>query len=454
MPSGITLDSSDKLLCQGFAWAKAQALAYVFNAAATGDAVGDWYEAALPGREAFCMRDVAHQSTGAQALGLAAHNYNMLRKFALAVDERRDWCSYWEIDRRDLPAPVDYIDDGDFWYNLPANFDVLECCYRQYLWTGDRRYLDDPAFRNFYARSVQDYVQRWDKDGDGIPEHYPAYGRRGIASYNEDVARPRMGGDLLALQAAAYKAYAAMLDLSGTNDAAMWREKARALRSRYTTGWWCESSQHFAGLQRHDGDFECSYCGIANFFPLYFGLIEDPVKEQAALADVMRRRKKHQVEERSYLPELFYAFGHPIVAYEELLEQLGPSYARREYPEVSYAAIGSIIVGMFGIAPDARTRTISTCSHLTDETQWAQISALPCLGNLLDVRHEGLKETVLANRAGEALFWRAVLPGHHAQLLVDGEPQHPEWVRGRHGEPQCVVKIEVAPLSTRTVAAA
>ncbi|MFA6126609.1 MAG: hypothetical protein WC699_04845 [Bacteroidales bacterium] len=33
------------------------------------DPVGPWYEAAEPGREAFCMRDVSHQSMGAHALG-------------------------------------------------------------------------------------------------------------------------------------------------------------------------------------------------------------------------------------------------------------------------------------------------------------------------------------------------------------------------------------------------
>ena len=85
MNANVSLDSSDKLLRQGFAWAKTQALAYVFSASTTGDPVGDWYEAALPGREAFCMRDVAHQSTGAQALGLAHYTYNMLYKFAANI---------------------------------------------------------------------------------------------------------------------------------------------------------------------------------------------------------------------------------------------------------------------------------------------------------------------------------------------------------------------------------
>ena len=138
--SRLTLQASDRRLGEAFRWARQQALAYV----RTGDPVGDWYEAALPGRDAFCMRDVSHQAAGAHALGMAAQNFNMLRKFAASIAESRDWCGYWEIDRLDRPAPVDYKSDRDFWYNLPANFDVIDCCYRMYAWTADRRYLEDP----------------------------------------------------------------------------------------------------------------------------------------------------------------------------------------------------------------------------------------------------------------------------------------------------------------------
>lgn len=42
--------SSDKLLEQSYNWAKAKALSYAHD---SGDAVGAWYEAALPNREAF-----------------------------------------------------------------------------------------------------------------------------------------------------------------------------------------------------------------------------------------------------------------------------------------------------------------------------------------------------------------------------------------------------------------
>jgi len=62
------------------------------------DPVGPWYEAALPGRSAFCMRDVSHQLVGAQMLGLADINKNLLTKFVSAIAESRDWCGYCPLE--------------------------------------------------------------------------------------------------------------------------------------------------------------------------------------------------------------------------------------------------------------------------------------------------------------------------------------------------------------------
>jgi len=75
---------------------------------------------------------------GAHALGLARYNLNMLKRFAESVSEARDWCGFWEIDRFNRPAPVDYQNDALFWFNLHANFDILDACYRMYLWSGDQ----------------------------------------------------------------------------------------------------------------------------------------------------------------------------------------------------------------------------------------------------------------------------------------------------------------------------
>ena len=63
------MDSDHADLVAGFEWAKDVSLRYVRQ----GDPVGPWYEAALPGRDAFCMRDVSHQVDGSLALGLYPH---------------------------------------------------------------------------------------------------------------------------------------------------------------------------------------------------------------------------------------------------------------------------------------------------------------------------------------------------------------------------------------------
>ena len=72
---------------------------------------GPWYEAALPNRQAFCMRDVSHQCIGEELNGHGRQNVNMMGKFVENISESKDYCSYWEIDRNNLPASADYVSD-------------------------------------------------------------------------------------------------------------------------------------------------------------------------------------------------------------------------------------------------------------------------------------------------------------------------------------------------------
>ena len=158
---------------------------------------------------------------GRHALGLARCNLNMLRRFAENISDAKDWCSYWEINRFNQPAPVDYRNDAEFWYNLPANFDLLDCCFRMYVWSGDRSYANDPVFLNFYDRTVTDYVDRWGLGIDQVmtrPRLLNARGifdaakkfpkNRGIPGYNEGDHTYVLGFDVLVTQRAAYLAYA------------------------------------------------------------------------------------------------------------------------------------------------------------------------------------------------------------------------------------------------------
>ncbi|MEG1687455.1 MAG: hypothetical protein RR276_06185, partial [Angelakisella sp.] len=202
----LTFQCSDKALNEGFAWAKQQALAYTHE----GDPVGDWYEAALPHRNSFCMRDVSHQCMGGEALGLHSHNQTMLLRFAQSIAESRDFCSFWEMDSDYRPTGVDYTSDSDFWYNLPANFDLMDACWRVYRRNGDSSLVSSSDFIRFYDLTVHEYVKRWDSNGDGILERTAAVGRRGIPSYDENdgYRKAAVMSDLIAIQIRGYRSCA------------------------------------------------------------------------------------------------------------------------------------------------------------------------------------------------------------------------------------------------------
>jgi hypothetical protein len=420
--SSLVLETSDSRLASAFDWAKGQALDYVFPALVHDDPVGDWYEAALPGRFAFCMRDVSHQATGAQALGLALINHNMLRKFAQGISPERDFCTYWEIDKWNRPAPVDYKNDKDFWYNLPSNLDLLDACWRQFLWTADRSYIEDPAFLDFYRLTVNDYVQAWDKDGDGVPEHHLEYGSRGLGSYDEGPYSDRtlFGSDLMAAEARAFESYAEMLEFGGKEDEAeSWRERAAGLREKYAADWWSEARGRFADFALIDGRlvFEDMFWGALS--PLYFRLIPAGTRCDATLQRILTGDPEG-IEAESYLPEIFYAYGVDEAAYSEILELSDPAKKRREYPEVPFALIGAITTGLMGIEPEARTRTVETRSRLTGQTEWAELRNVPIFDGAINVRHDGRERSECAVRSGGAVVWKAAFEGYWEELEVNG----------------------------------
>ncbi|RAP74110.1 GH116 family glycosyl hydrolase [Paenibacillus montanisoli] len=396
--SPFKLKSSSPELEAAVQWAKDQALA----CASDRDPVGLWYEAALPGRAAFCMRDVAHMSTGAAVLGLGEYTKNMLLKFAENISESKDWCTYWEITKDGQPCPDDYTSDADFWYNLPANFDVVACCFRQYLWSGDADYLNDDRLLHFYERSLNEYVERWDRDGDGIPDHVRGEGRRGIASYVEDALTPKAGGDLIAAQYAAYAAYGAMAKLRGEeSNAARYGSLAKRLQHIYDTQWWNGEIERFSSAILQDGSYYTKYYLSAQYMPIYFGLIDSEEKRQQAVRDIIRNGVSN-VEEMSHLPEVYYATGEKEEAYQVLLKLCDERTKRREYPEVSYAVIGSVVTGLLGVRPLAERAVVEIAPQLPDGMEWVKAEGIALFRNKLAVEVREGRVTV-TNQDGPAV---------------------------------------------------
>ncbi len=398
----ISFSSDDPTLVQGFEWAKTQAMAYVHRG---NDPVGFWYEAALPGRSAFCMRDVSHQLVGAQMLGLADISKNLLTKFVSAIAETRDWCGYWEIDKWSRPAPVDYQNDQDFWYNLPANFDILDACLRAYRWTGDSVYLTDPVFTNFYEKSLNEYVKRWEPDGDGLMEGTRTKPtRRGLSSYNEEKFG-KVGIDLLAGQYVGYRDYSEMLKLRGRVEAAAdYARRAEKMRAYLNTVWWDPKAQLYHHYIRQDGGWLDDRQMMS--FLLRWDVIP-PERTAPVLEHLLSVYQSSGVEMNTYYPLEFYRYGKPEQAYSLLARLMSPELKRREYPEVSYAVLETFAMGLMGIQPDAANRTVTTTARLTSTTRWAELQDMPCFDGTVTVRHERAGSSTLANHTRSAITWRS-----------------------------------------------
>ncbi len=442
----MRVHSSDPNVEKNFAWALAMASNYVVSSAS----VGPWYEAALPGRQAFCIRDVAHQSTGAQVMGLAAYTKNMIVRFAENIAESRRWCTYWEITHNNLPASVDYQNDEHFWYNLPSNFDLMDCCRRQYEWTGDRDYLINSALRTFFEKSTHEYIAAWDRDGDGIPEHYPSDGRCGIASYNEDARDPLMGGDMVAAEYAGFRAASQFaLWTKDSEAAAECLAAAEHLRQTYNHDWWNTATETFYGLRNAQGEWSNEYAYIANFLPLYFDIVDPGRKTDAAIAQLVHHGSRN-VEDMTYLVDLLYQYGRSEEAYT--LWNALPQNKRSAYPEVSFCMVGAIVAGMAGIEPTFSSRTVDTRSRLTTRSHWLELVDVPLFDGTIDVKHVDTSETQLVNQTSLTLNWRAIFPGMVDQVRVDGEPISPQTRETKFsGAPESFVMVAVGPGSARTV---
>jgi hypothetical protein len=465
----LDLDTSDANLAAAFGWARRQALAYAFS----GDPVGDWYEAALPGRQAFCMRDVSHQCMGAHALGLGRHTRNMLTKFAENISEEKDWCSYWEINRENRPAPVDYRDDADFWYNLPANFDVLDACFRMYMWSGDRAYLSDEAFVNFYKRTVHEYVAHWDLGLDRImtrPRIMNIRGRfqanRGIPSYEESDTNFVVAIDQIAVQYAGYLAYARFEQLLGNEEESQESlKRADDVKAFMNQVWWDKDSGSYYSSVGLDHKLRKHGSNLAAV--LYYGAAEDGPKSESVVNAVLRsiaNKEPMSIEKQSHLPEILYRYGRPDAAYDEVLDLTREGKERREYPEASYAVVGAIVTGMMGIEvvlaeprkalqePMYVEGTVRTLPRLTVKTRWAELRHVPIRANEISVRHDGLSKTTLTNAGGPALIWNACFPGSHGKLLANGKAvkAKPSGT-GPNGQPTSCTTIVVGSGERRIV---
>ena len=378
----------------------------------------------------FVCAMFSHQSVGAHYLGLQEHTKNMMMRFASNITASKDWCSYWEINRYDLPAPVDYKDDEAFWYNLPANFDLLIAAWKQFSLTGDIDFLQDPVMTNFYEKSMTEYIQLWQIDAPQIMSRDRFVNLdppidstdnfqicRGLPSYGEEQPLDTyLGADLLCLQFQAYKAYGNMAKLLGQDQRHQeYFEKAKTLSALFHKHWWDSTENKYASTLFNSGQ----YVYKPNRYLLISGIPQTRDQLQGAL-EALINQSELNIESQSYLPMIFYREDLKQEAYQQIMDLTDPQKERRDYPEVAFSVVESVIEGAMGITTDANQWSITTLPRLTDQTKEIALNNVPIFDGTINISHQGNLSTTLENHTEQPILWKATLPVGNESLAING----------------------------------
>ena len=139
--SNLSVRSSSSERENLFDWAKDLALSYVMTGV---PGAVPCYAAANPIKETYCLRDFEHMALGAHFLGLDLENITMMKSVARTAVLQNDYEPSWHYD---------YGGNGlEITNTVPAIFEAIWASYKQYLWTGNADWINDPVLFGYTIR--------------------------------------------------------------------------------------------------------------------------------------------------------------------------------------------------------------------------------------------------------------------------------------------------------------
>jgi hypothetical protein len=419
--------SSSPSLNEGFEWAVKRSLEWV----RTDPAELPSYWAGLTDRPLFYSRDIAHQLLGAHLLGLDEQNLAMMRTFAASATPARRYYPLWSFTFTGQPGAIDYNSDEHFVREIPAVYELVEKALEQYLWSGDRRWIQDPDLARFRRTTVREFTAEHDVLGLGLAgETGTGDLFRGLASYNEQHRgdHPLIAADGVATQWAALEAISTIFGpavVAGVAEDDSLVAEARAAADRiahmFAREWWSENDNRFASGRTAD-QYDTGLAWEPSWYPALKGLLPSGPRAEAHLqflAEQLRATPPVNIEGATYLPEVFSAYHHDAEAMH-WIEYLIAS--RADYPEVPFTVVSHLTVGLAGLRPTGQD-AIETDSHLPSDQDWATAENVPVGPQRIDIHTRGRQETRIALRKGpHPLRWRARF-GNNAQdtIIAPGE---------------------------------
>ncbi|WP_162257911.1 NPCBM/NEW2 domain-containing protein [Kitasatospora sp. Root107] len=457
--STLTINSPNTTLNDGFNWGKDRALGMTFYPGnpmmghepewwrlknATHPAVEPGYWGAYTNRESYYNRDISHQSDGAHALGLDAETLSMLKTFAADADDPGQ--NGWPLWAHSSSGAMYYI-DGTGFRELPSPFNLMTKAYKQYQWTGNADWINDPALSAYYDSTMGQFLTNhevvWN---DANPAAEQPVSRKQAGEYtatffefpNENLVS---AADSLGYQYQSMLAYSEILKAKGDNaNSVKWADRAQRVRAQFEANWWDASNNRYMRGKDAAGTGYSSWGHEASFLMMLTGLGDHGSRTSSYLDFIAANDDALNVEATSYLPEMYYQYNRSDEGWAWLKKLMT---GKNTYPEISFLAVSSTVDGMMGVQPDAPHDKVATVSRLTSETPWVEIDHLKVGDNDLKLKHTGTTASTLTNNSGGTVSWEAQFYGAPATITVNGTAQTPQ-TRSLYGKTVSYVTVPVA----------
>lgn len=446
----VVMTSSNKDLESTFNWAANKMDQYVMTDK-TGpvnvserniDGTGDEkyipsYWAGYFHRTAFYTRDFVHQATGAQIAGLSDENYSMFEAFAKECTEARKWYTVWALNFDGSVYALDYNNEDSFVREVPAQFELVEKAYKQYLWSGDKRYIENEDLWNFYTNVMTKYVDLHDENKNGVAQEVGTGIFNGSCTYNERGRRVIEAGDAIGSQYQATLAYAGMLKARGQEEESQkWYKKAADLKKYFNEEWsvadGAESSYVCAwgpnGEKYSDFSKETSW-----FIPLK--MISDPGQRNNDYIDFVLENlgdgigtaptAPSNIEAYTYIPDMLFLYNRNddawkwmkyIASIKDQPHEVVTQGMNGDYPEISFTYVSHAIEGMMGVEPSAGENRVATSPRLPSEVNDMAVQYMQIGDYELDLAHNGNTDSTLTNHGTKDIIWEARFYGNYDQL--------------------------------------
>ena len=365
----------------------------------------------------------------------------MMYAFAASTDADKKWFPLWALNFDGSPYLLDFRGNDDFVREVPATFELVERAYQLYLWTGDKRYIENDVLWNCYTKIVTDFISLHDSQiPNGIAEGTGKGIFDGAASYNEQHDKPLIeSGDGIACQYKAFEAYSKMAALRGDKKLGkQYSQKAADLKKYFNEDWGIKNTETLNRGYLANGESVDGWGKENSWFIPMKGISTGGSDRTLAYLDFINKRLDSKddipdnIEAISYIPETYFLHHQNELGWKWMKHIMGNlkqdhSYKSAtgrngDYPEVSYVLIRNVVKDLLGVTPNAHDNSITTLSHLPEEIETLGVENIQFGSSTISVSHVRGESSKLEYTEGEnKLIWNARFLGSHDNVYVNGK---------------------------------